>query len=75
MYVCRSVTGQSPDEQREVTSSYRSDVFLFHLPQADHVMVNFDKDTDVVTGLKQKTHYGRPSWDKEFEQVRQENPA
>uniref|UniRef100_A0A668RZG5 FAD-binding FR-type domain-containing protein n=1 Tax=Oreochromis aureus TaxID=47969 RepID=A0A668RZG5_OREAU len=42
---------------------------------ATHVMVHFDKDTDVVTGLKQKTHYGRPIWDKEFEQVRKENPT
>ncbi|XP_070692708.1 NADPH oxidase 1 [Pempheris klunzingeri] len=42
---------------------------------ANHVMVHFDEDTDVVTGLKQKTHYGRPAWDKEFEQVRKENPT
>ncbi|XP_008273846.1 NADPH oxidase 1 [Stegastes partitus] len=41
----------------------------------DHVKVRFDEDTDVVTGLKQKTHYGRPIWDKEFEQVRKENPT
>uniref|UniRef100_A0AAQ5Y1H8 FAD-binding FR-type domain-containing protein n=1 Tax=Amphiprion ocellaris TaxID=80972 RepID=A0AAQ5Y1H8_AMPOC len=41
----------------------------------DHVKVRFDEDTDVVTGLKQKTHYGRPVWDKEFEQVRKENPT
>ncbi|KAJ3588426.1 hypothetical protein NHX12_012019 [Muraenolepis orangiensis] len=40
-----------------------------------HVMVHFDEDTDVVTGLKQKTHYGRPNWEKEFEQVRKENPT
>ncbi|XP_039976430.1 NADPH oxidase 1 [Xiphias gladius] len=42
---------------------------------ATHVMVHFDEDTDVVTGLKQKTNYGRPIWDKEFEQVRKENPT
>uniref|UniRef100_A0AAR2ISC2 FAD-binding FR-type domain-containing protein n=1 Tax=Pygocentrus nattereri TaxID=42514 RepID=A0AAR2ISC2_PYGNA len=36
---------------------------------AAHVMVHFDKDTDVITGLKQKTHYGRPNWDKEFENM------
>ncbi|KAM3866779.1 NADPH oxidase 1 [Diretmus argenteus] len=42
---------------------------------ATHVMVHFDEDTDVVTGLKQKTHYGRPNWEKEFEQVRKENPT
>ncbi|XP_032383751.1 NADPH oxidase 1 [Etheostoma spectabile] len=40
-----------------------------------HEGVHFEKDTDVVTGLKQKTHYGRPAWDKEFEQVRKENPT
>ncbi|KAJ8397998.1 hypothetical protein AAFF_G00433450 [Aldrovandia affinis] len=42
---------------------------------AAHVMVHFDEDTDVVTGLKQKTHYGRPNWDKEFEEIRKENPT
>uniref|UniRef100_A0A674BIG7 NADPH oxidase 1 n=1 Tax=Salmo trutta TaxID=8032 RepID=A0A674BIG7_SALTR len=42
---------------------------------ATHVMVHADADTDVVTGLKQKTNYGRPNWDKEFEQVCKENPT
>lgn len=42
---------------------------------ADNFNVNFDKDTDVVTGLKQKTNIGRPIWEKEFEQVRKENPT
>ncbi|KAJ8351183.1 hypothetical protein SKAU_G00226590 [Synaphobranchus kaupii] len=40
-----------------------------------HVNVHFDEDTDVVTGLKQKTHYGRPNWDREFEQICKENPT
>ncbi|TRY56898.1 hypothetical protein DNTS_031024 [Danionella cerebrum] len=42
---------------------------------ADHAMVHFDKDTDIITGLRQKTQYGRPNWDREFDQVRQENPS
>ncbi|KAI7801796.1 NADPH oxidase 1 [Triplophysa rosa] len=42
---------------------------------ADHAMVHFDKDTDIITGLKQKTLYGRPNWDKEFEEVRKDNPS
>ncbi|KAM9741761.1 NADPH oxidase 1 [Menidia menidia] len=42
---------------------------------AHHVKTNYDKDIDVITGLRQKTNYGRPNWDKEFEQVRKENPA
>lgn len=51
--------------------------FLFTdvLWQADHVTVYVDHEKDVVTGLKQKTHYGRPAWDKEFEIVRKENPT
>lgn len=67
---------QSPQQQFDVISSQAQWGFFFSLPpQATHVMVHFDKDTDVVTGLKQKTHYGRPIWDKEFEQVRKENPT
>ncbi|KAL7395979.1 hypothetical protein ABVT39_026544 [Epinephelus coioides] len=42
---------------------------------ARHAWVHDDEDADVVTGLKQKTHFGRPVWDKEFEQVRKENPT
>ncbi|XP_059377668.1 cytochrome b-245 heavy chain-like isoform X1 [Carassius carassius] len=41
----------------------------------NHAMVHFDKDRDIITGLKQKTGYGRPNWDREFEQIRQENPS
>uniref|UniRef100_A0A3Q3VXE2 FAD-binding FR-type domain-containing protein n=1 Tax=Mola mola TaxID=94237 RepID=A0A3Q3VXE2_MOLML len=41
----------------------------------NHVIIRSDEERDVVTGLKQKTHYGRPAWDKEFEQVRKENPT
>lgn len=48
---------------------------LHILAQADHVMVHSDQDKDVVTGLKQKTNYGRPDWNKEFEEVRKENPT
>ncbi|KAM8910820.1 NADPH oxidase 1 isoform 2-T2 [Spinachia spinachia] len=42
---------------------------------ANHAQLHYGEDTDVVTGLKQKTNYGRPAWDKEFEQVRTENPT
>lgn len=50
-------------------------VFTNVVRQADHVTVYVDHEKDVVTGLKQKTHYGRPAWDKEFEIVRKENPT
>ncbi|XP_064422719.1 NADPH oxidase 1 [Latimeria chalumnae] len=39
-----------------------------------HVMVHFDKETDIVTGLKQKTYYGRPNWDNEFKILTETHP-
>ncbi|KAF0872185.1 NOX1 oxidase, partial [Crocuta crocuta] len=33
---------------------------------AGHAALNFDKATDILTGLKQKTSFGRPMWDNEF---------
>uniref|UniRef100_A0A8C2CYE9 NADPH oxidase 1 n=1 Tax=Cyprinus carpio TaxID=7962 RepID=A0A8C2CYE9_CYPCA len=41
----------------------------------NHSLVHFATATDIITGLKQKTSYGRPNWDREFEQVQQENPS
>ncbi|NP_001098072.1 NADPH oxidase 1 [Takifugu rubripes] len=41
----------------------------------NHIKVYPDTDVDMVTGLRQQTNYGRPNWDKEFEQVRKENPT
>ncbi|XP_051514358.1 cytochrome b-245 heavy chain-like [Myxocyprinus asiaticus] len=68
--------------EREMEEREMKDVLTYKLyltgwdqSQANHVMVHFDKDTDIITGLKQKTHYGRPNWDKEFDDVRKENPS
>lgn len=36
---------------------------------AGHAALNFDKATDILTGLKHKTFFGRPMWDKEFSTV------
>ncbi|KAF7662001.1 hypothetical protein LDENG_00249200 [Lucifuga dentata] len=64
-------------EERGMGNFLTYNLFLTGWDQShfNHVTVHFDKDTDVVTGLRQKTHYGRPNWDKEFEQVRKENPT
>uniref|UniRef100_A0A8B9GVF7 FAD-binding FR-type domain-containing protein n=1 Tax=Astyanax mexicanus TaxID=7994 RepID=A0A8B9GVF7_ASTMX len=52
-------------------------IYKLYLTGWDHTHVSslYILNTDVITGLKQKTHYGRPNWDKEFEQVRHENPS
>ncbi|XP_053330166.1 NADPH oxidase 1 [Spea bombifrons] len=41
---------------------------------AGHAIINFDRPTDAVTGLKQKTSYGRPVWDNEFSNVSEAHP-
>lgn len=41
---------------------------------AGHAIINFDVETDAVTGLKQKTCYGRPIWENEFSNVADAHP-
>ncbi|KAM5146616.1 NADPH oxidase 1 [Mantella aurantiaca] len=41
---------------------------------AGHAIINFDVATDAVTGLKQKTCYGRPVWENEFSRVADAHP-
>ncbi|XP_034341100.1 NADPH oxidase 2 [Arvicanthis niloticus] len=42
--------------------------------QANHFAVHHDEEKDVITGLKQKTLYGRPNWDNEFKTIANEHP-
>nr|XP_032628022.1 NADPH oxidase 1 [Chelonoidis abingdonii] len=41
---------------------------------AGQAAFNFDNDTDVVTGLKQKTSFGRPMWSNMFSAVATAHP-
>ncbi|CAK7312457.1 NADPH oxidase 1 [Vulpes lagopus] len=41
---------------------------------ASHATLNFDKATDILTGLKQKTSFGRPMWDNEFSTIANAHP-
>lgn len=41
---------------------------------AGHAALNFDKATDILTGLKQKTFFGRPMWDNEFSAIATAHP-
>ncbi|KAM4662246.1 NADPH oxidase 1 [Discoglossus pictus] len=41
---------------------------------AGHAIINFDVATDTVTGLRQKTCYGRPNWEQEFSAVADAHP-
>ncbi|XP_074189836.1 NADPH oxidase 3 isoform X2 [Rhinolophus sinicus] len=43
--------------------------------QAIHIALHWDENTDVITGLKQKTFYGRPNWNNEFRQIAYNHPG
>lgn len=49
--------------------------FVFHFPQATHFAVHHEEEKDVITGLKQKTLYGRPNWENEFKTIAGRHPG
>uniref|UniRef100_A0A8D2Q423 FAD-binding FR-type domain-containing protein n=1 Tax=Varanus komodoensis TaxID=61221 RepID=A0A8D2Q423_VARKO len=42
--------------------------------QVGQAALNFDRSTDLVTGLRQKTSFGRPMWSNEFSAVASAHP-
>ncbi|XP_048461426.1 cytochrome b-245 heavy chain-like isoform X2 [Rhincodon typus] len=70
----RSLEGQMEQLGKHDFLSYKLYLTGWDSTQAIHVKVHIDKETDVVTGLKQKTYYGRPNWDKEFQMIAQTHP-
>ncbi|NWI36166.1 CY24B protein, partial [Picathartes gymnocephalus] len=43
--------------------------------QATHFVVHHEEEKDVITGLKQKTLYGRPNWENEFKIIAGKHPG
>ncbi|XP_062589559.1 uncharacterized protein LOC134251193 [Saccostrea cucullata] len=43
--------------------------------QAQNIILHEHEDVDPVTGLAQKTHYGRPNWDKIFQDLAKSHPS
>ncbi|XP_049620700.1 NADPH oxidase 3 [Suncus etruscus] len=43
--------------------------------QAIYIALHWDENTDAITGLRQKTSYGRPNWNKEFQQMTFNHPG
>nr|XP_004651168.2 NADPH oxidase 3 [Jaculus jaculus] len=43
--------------------------------QAIHIALHWDENTDVITGLKHKTFFGRPNWKDEFKQIAYNHPS
>lgn len=42
--------------------------------QAAHFRVHHEAENDPITGLKQKTLYGKPNWDNEFTNIGSKHP-
>ena len=48
---------------------------LVYMFQARNIMVRDERqNVDVITGLKQKTHFGRPEWTDIFKKIANDNP-
>ncbi|XP_022081727.1 cytochrome b-245 heavy chain-like isoform X1 [Acanthaster planci] len=43
--------------------------------QAKNIYLQEEEEVDAITGLKQKTNYGRPKWDDIFKMIAEENPG
>ncbi|KAL7979454.1 hypothetical protein Chor_004612 [Crotalus horridus] len=67
--------------EQEMEGSGRADFLSYHLyltgwnrSMVGHAALHFQKSTDLVTGLKQKTSFGRPMWNNEFSAVAATHP-
>ncbi|XP_051780681.1 NADPH oxidase 3-like [Erpetoichthys calabaricus] len=43
--------------------------------EAAHIALHCDEKRDVITGLQQKTFYGRPNWNAEFRRIADSHPC
>ncbi|XP_053130013.1 NADPH oxidase 1 isoform X2 [Hemicordylus capensis] len=55
--------------------SYRLFLTGWSSQMVGHASLNFDQSTDMVTGLRQKTSFGRPMWSNEFSVVAAAHPS
>ena len=43
--------------------------------QAKNIYLQEEEEVDAITGLRQKTNYGRPKWDDIFNLIAEDNPG
>ncbi|XP_033102210.1 cytochrome b-245 heavy chain-like [Anneissia japonica] len=69
--------------ETEMADQGRSDFLNYNIyltrgwssKQAKNIYLQEEENTDAITGLRQKTHYGRPVWDNIFKQIASDNPG
>uniref|UniRef100_A0A8C5DIF3 NADPH oxidase 2 n=1 Tax=Gouania willdenowi TaxID=441366 RepID=A0A8C5DIF3_GOUWI len=69
-----SLEGQM--EERGVSDFLSYNMYLTRWKQedAEHYWVQHQAENDPITGLKQKTHFGKPNWDNEFTSIASKHP-
>ncbi|MBN3324857.1 CY24B protein, partial [Atractosteus spatula] len=55
--------------------SYNIYLTSWNEAEATHFTVHHEEENDPITGLKQKTLYGRPNWDNEFKTIASNHPG
>lgn len=67
--------------ERQMTEKDMSDFLSYNIyltrwkdTEAAHFRVHHEAENDPITGLKQKTLYGKPNWDNEFSNIATKHP-
>ena len=67
MVLKTSWNANQPEQDKDMSK------IIWYLFQALNIVTHEEDVYDVITGLKQKTFYGRPNWDDVFANVASEN--
>ncbi|XP_034279689.1 cytochrome b-245 heavy chain [Pantherophis guttatus] len=70
----QSVEAQMQEKNQTDFLSYNIYLTGWDESQATHFTMHHDEEKDVITGLKQKTQYGRPNWENEFKTIAGQHP-
>ncbi|KAM6958596.1 LOW QUALITY PROTEIN: NADPH oxidase 2 [Tautogolabrus adspersus] len=71
----QSLEGQMTEKGMTDFLSYNIYLTRWKEAEAAHFRVQHEAEKDPITGLKQKTHYGKPNWDNEFANIASKHPG
>uniref|UniRef100_A0A8C1JBC6 NADPH oxidase 2 n=2 Tax=Cyprinus carpio TaxID=7962 RepID=A0A8C1JBC6_CYPCA len=75
-YLLQSLERQMTEKDMRDFLSYN--IYLTRWKDAEvaaHFRVQYEAENDPITGLKQKTRYGKPNWDNEFSAIATQHPG
>ncbi|XP_034533496.1 cytochrome b-245 heavy chain [Notolabrus celidotus] len=71
----QSLEGQMTEKDMADFLSYNIYLTRWKETEAAHFRVHHEAENDPITGLKQKTLYGKPNWDNEFTSIASKHPG